>query len=121
MPEFVLSPAAAQDIESILAWTHEQFGLEMRVRYEALLVRAILDIAIQPDRPGSIERPEINSNARTYHLTHSKSRVKGVRRVSHPRHLLLYRATPSRSIEIGRVLHDSMDLCRHLPEDFRPK
>jgi toxin ParE1/3/4 len=114
----ILSPAAEQDIESILIWTHERFGEKVRLRYEALLIRAILDVAQSPDRVGSVARPEIAQNVRTYHLYHSRNRVPaGVRRIGKPRHFLLYRVAQNACIEIVRVLHDSMELERHVPEE----
>ena len=58
MPRYIVSPVAQRDIESILAWTHERFGLQGRLRYEALLVRTILDVADDPERIGSQTRPE---------------------------------------------------------------
>jgi toxin ParE1/3/4 len=120
MSRYVISPAAERDIESILAWTHGQFGASGRLRYEALLVRAILDVADDPERAGSHSRPEIVALARTYHLYHSRNRVEAAAgRVRHPRHLLLYRTCDDGRVEIGRVLHDSMDLSRHLPEQYR--
>jgi toxin ParE1/3/4 len=120
MSRYVLSPAALRDIESILAWTHEQFGVSGRLRYEALLVQAILDVADDAERAGSQKRPEIAPAARTYHLYQSRNRVEAAAgRVRHPRHVLLYRVCDDGRIEVGRVLHDSMDLSRHLPEQFR--
>ncbi len=119
MPRYVVSPAAERDIESILAWTHERFGASGRLRYEALLVRAILDVADDPERIGSRSRPEIAAAARTYHLYHSRNRVESsAGRVRRPRHFLLFRTCDDGHIEIGRVLHDSMDLSRHLPEGY---
>ena len=115
MPRYLLSPAAEQDIASILAWTHENFGQPARLRYEALLVRAILDVAETPDRAGSHNRPEIGVGIRSYHLLHSRRRVSAAAgRVKLPRHFLLFRVRADRTIEIGRVIHDSMD-----PRDFR--
>jgi hypothetical protein len=35
-----------------------------------------------------------------------------------PRHLLVYRVVPPEMVVILRVLHDSMDLLRHLPSDL---
>lgn len=120
MPRYVISPAAERDIESILAWTHEHFGSEGRLRYEALIVRAILDVTDHPGRAGSRTRPEIASAARTYHLRHSRDRVDAaIGRVRRPRHFLLFRIRDDGRVEIGRVLHERMDFARHLPEDYR--
>src|SRR3954454_15552804 len=74
MPQYRLSPFAEQDIEAILEWTHEHFGGKGRLRYEALLTRAIMDVAADPERAGSHARPEIAAGARTYHLRHSRDR-----------------------------------------------
>lgn len=121
MPRYLLSPAAERDIEQILAWSHEQFGELARLRYEAPLVRAIRDLVDNPDRAGSCARPEIAESARTYHLRHSRDWLTGVSgRVARPRHFLLYRKGTGGCVEIGRILHDSMDLERHLPDDYRP-
>ena len=122
MPRFVISPAAERDIQSILAWTHERFGLQARLRYEALLVRAVLDVADDPGRTGSQTRPEIAPAARTYHLWHSRDRVEPASdRVRRPRHFLLYRTRDDGRVEIGRVLHDRMDLAQHLPDAYGPQ
>jgi hypothetical protein len=40
-------------------------------------------------------------------------------RIRNPRHFLLYRGTESAVVEIGRVLHDSMELKQHVPEEYR--
>ncbi len=121
MPRFVLAHGAAEDIASILVWTEEHFGRQARLRYEALLTQAIIDVVEEPELLGSVGRPEIAAEARTYHLLHSHNHVAArVGRVKQPRHFLLYRLTDDGTVEIGRVLHDSMDLPRHLPEDYRP-
>jgi len=120
MPRYFISSAADADMDSVLTRTYEHFGESARRRYAALLVRAIMDVAENPDRAGSHARPEIAPNARTYHLLHSRNRVTAdVGRVKRPRHFLLYRILAKDEIVIGRVLHDSMDLPRHLPEDYR--
>jgi len=120
MARFTISAAAERDIASILAWTHEHFGEQARLRYEALIVQAIADIADNPERPGSASRDEISLFARTYHLWHSRSHVdRAVGQVQRPRHFLIYRFTSKNEVEIGRVLHDSMDLAAHLPAKYR--
>jgi toxin ParE1/3/4 len=121
MARYAISAAAERDIHGILAWTHEHFGLQGRLRYEALLVGAILDVADDPQRPGSQIRPEIHPAARTYHLRHSRDRVEPAGdRVRNPRHFLLYRVRDDGRVEIGRVLHERMDLAQHLPKDYGP-
>ncbi len=45
------------------------------------------------------------------------SRRRGDRSVNSPRHLFVYRILAKR-LEIVRVLHDSSDLFRHLPENY---
>jgi toxin ParE1/3/4 len=114
MPGHLISPVAAEDIASILAWTHDMFGAQARLRYEALLVRAIIDVVDKPERAGSHARPEIGAGLRTYHISYSRNRVSAaVGRVKRPRHLLLFRASTESRVEIVRVLHDSMDLELH--------
>jgi toxin ParE1/3/4 len=117
--KFTVSPAAEDDILSILVWTHEHFGERARLRYEALISQAICDVAAAPERPGSATREEIALDARSYHLFHSRRRVeKAIGRVRRPRHFLIYRYLGDAQIEIGRVLHDSMDLQAHLPQEY---
>lgn len=70
-----LSQEAQEDIEAILAWTDEQFGEGIRVRYEELLAQAFLDLAEDQGRPGTLRRPELAKGAFTYHLRHSRDRV----------------------------------------------
>jgi len=119
MARFVLAPATEQDIVSILAWTHEHFGEQARLRYEALLIQAIEDIAENPERPGSNPRDGLVAGGRTYHLWHSRDRVdKAVGSVRKPRHFLIFRINAGGEVEIGRVLHDSMDLAAQLPKDY---
>jgi toxin ParE1/3/4 len=120
MAAYRISPQAEQEIRGILVWTHAEFGEKARRRYEALLARAIRDVAESPARAGSHARPEIAVLARTFHLRHGRDRVpRPVGRVRKPRHFLLYRTSDEGTIEIGRVLHDGMDLDRQLPEDYR--
>ena len=118
MAGYLLSPAVSADIEAILAWTHEHFGEAARLRYEALITQGILDLAEDPERVGCSKRPEIAESARTYHLWHSRNRVAQADRVKAPRHFLLFRIGADGLIEIGRVLHESVDLARHLPEGY---
>lgn len=96
-----------------------EFGERAALRYDALIKQALKDIAADPERPGSKERPEIMiEGARTYHLSLSRSHVSSPG-VKEPRHFLLYRHRGDSVIEVARILHDGRDLHRHLPDDYR--
>lgn len=120
MLPFRLSDQATHDIEDILAWTHQHFGDQARLRYEALIAQAIWDLALDPSRFGCHPRSELADGAMTYHLRHSRDHVGSPPgRVRKPRHFLVCRVGADGRLEIGRVLHDSMDTARHLPFDDR--
>jgi toxin ParE1/3/4 len=104
-----VSPQAFRDIEDALAYTREQFGDRKFEQYEHLIREALADIAENPEGPRARRRPDIHADARTFHLGHRASRA---------RHFLLYRIAADGHVDIGRLLHDSMDLKRHLPEGF---
>ena len=92
MPAYRISATAAQDNVQLLAYTQDRFGEIARWRYAALLVAALRDIASDPERRGSVARPELGTGIRSYHLRHSSRRARtpdGL--VRHPRHFLLYR------------------------------
>lgn len=117
MHRYRLSVAAQDDLLNILAWSHEQFGEAARLRYESLIVAALRDVASQPDRPGSLARPELGAGVRSWHLRLSRHHVEpGVEVVRRPRHFLVYRPEPAQLV-FGRVLHDAMELARHLDHD----
>lgn len=119
MTDFRLSVMARADIVEILARTQERFGAQARLRYERLLVVGLRDVAAEPHRVGSMGRPELGQDVRSYHLRHSRDRVRHENGVVHrPRHFLLYRAVRPDLIGIGRILHDAMEIERHLPPDY---
>ena len=112
MAGYRLTQTARADIVSILAWSHEQFGEEARKRYEALIATAIRDAASRSDDGGHTLRPELGEGVFTWHLTRSRARAPGGR-VHRPRHFLVCRRDGD-TLVIGRVLHDAMDLRRHV-------
>ena len=117
MLRYRLSAAAQADVVEILAWSQEQFGQSARLRYEALLVTALRDIAEQPERAGSIARPELGSGVRSWHLQLSRDGARGaLGKVRNPRHFVIYRPEPDLFV-VGRFLHDAMELARHLGPD----
>lgn len=120
MSRYRLSAAAQADILHLLMHTERNFGPAARRRYQALVIAALRAIAAEADRTGSIDRPELGEGVRSYHLRHSRDSAQtrdGI--VRRPRHLLLYRCSRPALIEVGRVLHDAMEVERHLPADYR--
>jgi toxin ParE1/3/4 len=119
VPVYRLSATAEEDIIHLLAYTQDRFGEAARQRYEALLVASLRDITVDPERLGSIARPELGHSVRSFHLRHSRDHARTTHgRVHRPRHLLLYRVTHLDLIGVGRVLHDGMEVHRHLPTQY---
>jgi len=116
----IIASKAKSDMVSILAWTCDNFGIQTMQRYAKLIQTAIEEVAANPEVAGSVKRPELAKGCRTYHLFHSRKKA-GARksRIRNPRHFLLYRVTEAGAAEIGRILHDSMELDQHLPEGYR--
>jgi len=100
-----LGAAAEVDFANILKWTTENFGARQSRVYRDTLVQAIGELADGPDVLGSKARDEIMAGLRTLHIA---------RRGRRGSHLLMYRGSSSK-IEIVRILHDRMDLQRHVP------
>ena len=101
-----LSAAAEVDFANILNSMAYNFGARQSRVYRDTLLRAIGELAGGPDAAGSKARNEIMSGLRTLHVA---------RRGRRGSHFLMYRVAPNSTIEIVRILHDRMDLQRHVP------
>lgn len=104
-----LSAAAEADYRQILRWTVENFGSAQARIYADTLSSALKALGAGPDIIGAKERPEIGSNVRTLHV--ARNGRKG-------RHFVMFRVggvEGENLIDVLRLLHDSMDLERHLP------
>ena len=101
-----LGAAAEVDFANILKWTTENFGARQSRVNRDILVQAIGELAEGPHVAGSKARDEIMAGLRTLHVA---------RRDRRGSHFLMYRAAPNSTVEIVRILHDRMDLGRHLP------
>ena len=112
--EVILAAPADRDFLDIMDWSVKHFGAAAADRYESLIAQALTDIGEGPFRPGAVKRPELPKGVYTYHLASSRERVPGSR-VHTPRHFVLYRVVDLR-VEVLRLLHDSRDLARHVPE-----
>lgn len=105
----VRSTAAANaDFSAILRWTQEKFGLAQAAAYTQTLIAAMSNLNAGPEVFGSKLRVELGGDIYTLHVA---------RKGSAGRHFLVFRASNAKGpkvIEILRILHDSMDLKRHL-------
>jgi len=98
-----------------LDWSGATFGLAARPRYKALVLAALSDIVQDWQRIGSVKRDDLGVGWRVYHLRHSRRRASTrSHMVQSPRHIIVYRLTDSDTVTVLRVLHESMDLARHL-------
>ena len=103
-----LATAAEDDFRNILLWTSERIGEAQARIYAETLVRAIESLTAGADVPGSRKRDEIAEGLMTLHMA---------RRGRKGRHFVLYRVgRPEEPLIIDalRLLHDSMDLIRHV-------
>jgi toxin ParE1/3/4 len=98
MAHFHLTQAAKTDLKGIGRHTEQRWGRAQRNNYLAMLDQGFQDLAAEPLRGRDC------SNIR-----------EGYRRYSVGRHVIFYRRIAPDMIEIVRVLHDRMNLERHLP------
>lgn len=107
-----LTDSAQSDVLAILAWTHEKFGEDARKRYETLIVTAVQDAASLGEVGGLKWRPELGAGVCSWHFSNSRARTSGAA-VARPRHVLICRRDGDELV-VGRILHDTMDLERHV-------
>lgn len=109
-----LAEAAENDFAEILRWTLERFGEQQERIYAETLAAALEDLAAGPGVVGAAARDDIDKGIFTLHV--ARHGRKG-------RHFVMFRVGRDREhnvIEVLRLLHDAMDLSRHvLPGDER--
>jgi toxin ParE1/3/4 len=96
MREVVTRPLAIADLEGIWLYTYEHWGEQQATRYLQRLNERIVELAREPERGRSMEAIRA-----------------GYRSARVGRHVLFYTFT-DQVIGIERVLHDQMDVARHL-------
>ena len=104
-----LTATAEADSRNIIDWTLEQFGDKQTLIYADMITAALEALSDGPTTVGVKERPEIGKGLFTLHA------ARGNRR---GRHFVLFRVPDkgrTRTIEVLRLLHDAMDLERHVP------
>jgi toxin ParE1/3/4 len=104
-----LTAAAEGDFQHILRWTVAHFGEAQARTYAETLSAAIEALAAGPTTSGATQRHDITKGLLTLHV--ARQGRKG-------RHIVLFRVGLDQErevIEVLRLLHDAMDLQRHLP------
>ena len=104
-----LTAAAEADFEEILRWTVVQFGEAQARIYAETISAALNELVAGPTVVGAKKRNEVLKGLFTLHV--ARKGRKG-------RHFVMFRVGLAHDhdvIEVLRLLHDAMDLQRHLP------
>lgn len=101
-----LALQAEQDYFDILRWTSENFGARQAEIYAETLLFALDALKDGPEILGVKAHNEIESGIRSLHV--ARNGRKG-------RHFVVFRVGGEYLIDVLRLLHDSMDLTRHIP------
>jgi toxin ParE1/3/4 len=94
-----------QDFMDILSWTAKFFGKAQATSYSQTISQALQALKDGPEILGCKSRNDIEPGLRTLHV--ARLGRKG-------RHFVVFRVGGAHTIDILRLLHDSMDLPRHL-------
>jgi toxin ParE1/3/4 len=106
-----LATVAEDDLRQILAWTSANFGEAQARIYAETLSVALEALVDGPAILGAEKRPDIGRGISTLHV--ARHGRKG-------RHFVMFRVGRHQDqdvIDVLRVLHDTMDLQRHMPPE----
>ena len=116
MARFRLSGPARADLAAILDTSEAGWGEAGRLRYAAVLERALQAIASAPDGPLMRTRAELLPEIRSFHVKPAGRGHGG----KAPIHVVYFRVARSAMIEVIRALHERMEPGRHVAPS-RPK
>lgn len=100
-----LAELAERDLLGITRWTLENFGAQQAEFYAETLSLAVEALHDGPEILGCAVREDIGPGIRTLHV--ARQGRKG-------RHFVVFRIAPEQTLDVLRLLHDSMDLTRHV-------
>jgi len=103
-----LTQQAERDLYNILRWTAENLGACQAENYAETIMLAIEALGDGPDIPGVKDRDELAQGVRVLHV--ARHGRKG-------RHFVVFRGAEEQIVEVLRLLHDSMELTRHISND----
>lgn len=105
-----LAAAAEADFQEVVAWTTARFGRVQARVYARTLMATLDELTEGPSAVGVTARDDIADGILTLHAARSGRRG---------RHLVVFRVGRDKDgelIDVLRILHDAMDLPRHIPE-----
>jgi toxin ParE1/3/4 len=101
-----LAAQAELDFSDVVSWTIENFGERQAETYAETLTLAIEALHDGPEQLGVKAREDIEPGIRSLHVA---------RRGRRGSHFVVFREAQNQCIDVLRLLHDSMDLARHVP------
>ena len=102
-----LAAQAEIDFADIVTWTAQTFGELQAETYAETLTLAIEALHDGPELLGAKPRDDIEPGIRTLHVA---------RQGRNGRHFVVFREAQNQCIDVLRLLHDSMDLAKHIPD-----
>ena len=111
MRRLFVAPRALRDIDATLATSETRHGRHAAGRYRRLIALAIEALHEQPDRPAAYSA-EVD-DLRLYALRAAARQLGAQAQVRSPSHVIAFRFD-DHTVEIVRLLHEAMDLPRHL-------
>ncbi|WP_262249844.1 type II toxin-antitoxin system RelE/ParE family toxin [Parapedobacter soli] len=97
MSNYRISKKAIEDLDNIWLYTQENWSIAQADRYYNLLIAEIEYIALNPNT---------GRDMRGIRAGYWSSQVKS--------HLIFYKVATDQTVEIVRILHQRMDVTRHL-------
>ena len=104
--EVRLAAQAELDFSEIITWTIENFGERQAEAYAETLTLAIEALHDGSEQLGVKARHDIGPGISTLHVA---------RQGRSGRHFVVFSEAKDQYIDVLRLLHDSMDLARHIP------
>lgn len=111
MRKLLIAPRAQRDIDTALHDSAERHGLNAARRYRRLITLTIQALQKRPDRPAA--RLIGVGDLRLYALRTAGRQLDLREPVRAPSHIVVFRFDEER-VDIVRLLHEAMDLPRHL-------
>ena len=115
---FRVARRAQTDLMIILGDGAEKWGAEASRRYGVTVMRAMRQVASDPEGRLTRPRPDLRPDLRSFHLRHVRQSARQTA-VKRPVHVIYYRVAEPGLIEIARILHERMEPARQfeIPAD----